>query len=196
MIGGSRGALLAGKPDGFVARIAEDGALRWSATVDSAREATAQGLSVGADGAVVITGSCGARTEVRAALGMGAVLACGKGESVAVYAAKWADNGELRWARRLPGPDDDIHTTAGAAILSDGDVAVVGMFRDGIGGDGLPTLTNRDAMGRDGFVARLAAVDGAPKWIRQIAGDRTTAAWPTAAGADGELWVAANFERA
>lgn len=193
VIGGSHGALFATKSDGFVARIAEDGALRWSGSVDSAREVTVQGLRVGTDGAVVVTGICGARTEVRAAVGMGATLACGKKESVAAYAAKWASGGELQWARRLPGPDEDIHTPAAAAILSDGDIAVVGTFRGAIGGDGLPLLKNQDAMGRDGFVVRLAGTDGAPRWIRQLAGDRETGARATAAGADGELWVAADF---
>lgn len=193
VIGGSHGALMKGKPDGFVARIAEDGALRWSASVDGTREITAQGLGVGADGSVVITGICGARTEVRPPMGMSAVLECGKGESVSVYAAKWAGNGELRWARRLPGPTDDMQAPADAAILGDGDVAVVGQFRKALGGDGLPLLTNRDSMGNDGFVIRLAAADGAPRWIRQLSGDRSTAAWTTTAGADGELWVSADF---
>lgn len=190
-IGGSSGAFIKGKPDGFVARIADDGALRWSSSVDGTGEVTAQGLGVGADGSIAVAGICGARTEVRPALGMGASLACGEG--VAVYAAKWAPDGQLRWARRIPGPDGDIQTPADATILSDGDVAVIGMFRDGIGGDGVPLLRDRDRMGRDGFVVRLASADGAPRWIRQLSGDRETGARATAAGADGELWVAADF---
>jgi hypothetical protein len=191
-VGASHAEFMRGGPDAFVARIAEDGQMRWSGAVDGVGEANAYALAIGGDGAVVLTGECREAAQVRGSMGMGATIACGAG-TIGIYVAVWEVSGQVRWARRIPGPDKDIQTPDGVAVLSDGDVAVAGMFRDGLGGsEGLARLTNQSAPDRDGFVARFARSDGAPKWIRHLRGKQTPARG-AAAGADNSLWVLAEF---
>ena len=71
-----------------------------------------------------------------------------------------AGDGRVRWSRRLGGPGPDY--AHAVAVAADGDVLVAGGFAGPVDfGDQVLRSINDT---QDGFIARLAADDGATKW--------------------------------
>ncbi len=186
-----RGPKAEAGPDTFVARIDDDGTVGWVGAVDGDGENLVDGLAVGSDGTIALTGECRGDTAVRGAKGE-ARFDC-DAWTLASWVAVWSDDGAVRWGRRIPSPNKDEQTPEGVAVLSDGAVVVTGFFKRGIGGGGLAELTNDRPAYVDGYVARFAGADGAPRWIRHLRGTSGEAGWAAAPARDGAVWVVADF---
>jgi hypothetical protein len=114
------------------------------------------------------------------------------GNSINAFVAKFKTDGELLWAADY-GDETSKQVAYGVTVNEAGEVFVTGTFSGDIDfGKGVLS-----ADGRDVFVAKLGPNgDGAgpDKWAKQLGGSDGQIGWSIAAGRDGSVVVAGEFE--
>jgi len=101
------------------------------------------------------------------------------------YVVALDPEGRPRWSRILDTTRDTRIT--GLGFLPDGDLVVVGEY--GGAAAGLPVRAAPTPGAKQGFVARLAGQDGAPRWVASCDADRGCMIHDLAVAADGRIAV-------
>jgi hypothetical protein len=161
-----------------------DTAFQWAFQIGGSGDDRIAGIAVDGDGNPYVTGYFAETIS----LGTGAArqtLASAGGEDI--FVAKLNTAGELLWAMRIGGPEDD--RTNAIAVDAEGNVAVTGRFSDTLsfGGasssDALKTSTYYDA-----FVAGLSP-EGNLRWAHQMGGNVYSEGKDIAVDANGGIHV-------
>ncbi|MGB3965743.1 MAG: hypothetical protein WBO45_03365 [Planctomycetota bacterium] len=151
--------------DGFVARYHGDGSLAWVRRFGGAAgndHGTA--IAAAADGSCVVAGTF----TGTATFGEGAnTVALQSAGGLDVFVARYDAGGNLLWAQRGGGPDDD--RASGVACRADGSCYVAGAFAGTADfGSAAPTMLAAAGV-RDGFVAHFLA-SGTLAWVQRLGG--------------------------
>jgi beta-propeller uncharacterized protein DUF5122 len=179
--------LLSGRfDDMFVARYDVDGTLAWVAHAGGTDVDAGLAIASCPDGSCVVTGFFQSRAIT---FGIGEpnhvrFATLGQGD---VFVAKYLANGNLLWAKRAGGTQDEHGQ--GVSCFADGSCVVTGYFSGtATFGAGEPSQTVLTAAGvaPDSFVARYAA-DGSLVWVKQGAGTDLARGWSVAAVDDGSV---------
>ncbi|RMH41602.1 MAG: hypothetical protein D6689_10695 [Deltaproteobacteria bacterium] len=157
-----------------IARLAgADGAPRWARGFGGAADDVATAAAALPGGDIAVGGTIGGT----ALLGGAPVATAGGADG---FVARYTAQGKLVWARAIGGGGED---RVAAVAVAGGDILAAGEFEIAID---LPGHALRAAGLRDGFVARLSGGDGAPRWVRTVAGPRDDQAAAVAADASGD----------
>lgn len=180
--------------DGFVVKFNADGSYAWARTWPI--ESYIAGLTVAADGAVIVTGSFYGTVDFDP--GTGVANLTGQGYA-APFVLKLNATGGLAWARTFPVTAAEVLVAAGsarsAAIAPDGSVYVVGSFRGQVDLDpGATTDLHRTATDEafDVYVVKLTAA-GTFVWGRAFGGAQEDDPGALAVDASGLLWIGGTF---
>jgi hypothetical protein len=187
--GGGISLSSAGKADVVVARLAgADGAAKWAHRYGDGEDQVANGLAVGADGGIVLTGSMVGHCT------FGGQDIDAKTKSN-VFVAKLHPDGSHDWSH---GYGSDFDTQAGLAVAVDPalNILVVGYLKGTLSfGGGTPTLTDSavpNSGNTDVFVAKLSAA-GAPVWARGFGDPNDQTAWAVAADPGSRVLVGGTY---
>ncbi|MDC0722438.1 hypothetical protein [Nannocystis bainbridge] len=135
----------------------EEAAL-WLVPLVSPGGAAAHSVAIAGDGAVIVGGVFAGTLE----LGDTSLVSAG---GLDLFVARWTAGGQLVWARRFGGPDDEHE--ASVSVGSDGRVLLVGEFRSALELPGLDPLVS---LGLSDILVLQLAADGAPEWSRGFGG--------------------------
>lgn len=132
--------------DAFVAAYSGSGDLLWTAELATPASDAAAGVSLDAEGNVLIAGDTSGALEG---------TAFGFGDA---YVAKYSPGGELAWVRQIgtAAPDE----AAGVSADASGNVFVAGVTRGGLAG-------SRAGNDLDGWIAKYSPA-GEALWVRQL----------------------------
>jgi hypothetical protein len=150
--GGTTNLTSAGSRDVFLAKYAKSGALVWAKDLPGANASTvAQGAAIVVDtsGNVTIAGTFTGTVNFDPNGGTTSATAAGRND---VFVARYAANGNLVWAKDIPGSSGSYDQAYSLALDGSGDVAVAGSFQ-GTATFGTTTLTAGGYF--DSFVAVL-----------------------------------------
>lgn len=180
--GGEATAVAGGDGDGFVARLAPDGSVRWARPI-----ATGPGYGVVLDVAAVPGGFVvGGRFSGTATFG--ATTASSSATGDAGFVARLADDGTVVWVRVV----QSRSTAAVYELAADpsGAVTVGGPYRDdvSVGGVSRPAAGG----GTDAWFARIAP-DGSVTWLQTFGGPNSDGVNAVAVAPGGEAFVVGNF---
>jgi hypothetical protein len=139
---GSNTLVSAGEADAFLVEYDASGVARWATRLGGPSYDTGLGVTIGADGAIFLTG----RYQNGTTIGTTDLTAAGGYD---VYVAKLAATGTPLWARNIGGARDD--NARGIAVDASGGLYVTGYFTDTAQLDPFTLISNG---GRDAFVAR------------------------------------------
>jgi hypothetical protein len=175
-LGGPKGIhSTAGQGDVFVAKYSADGAPIWSARHGGGGQDVARRIALAPDGTVVVAGEFGGT----ASFGTGDLGSAGSQDA---FVARFSPGGAPTWSARIGGGGFDI--ADGVAIGADGALFIAGRFSQTVDfGGGLMLSAVSEAT--DGFLLRLTP-EGAPSWVRALAGAGEDAAQTVAVGGDGD----------
>jgi hypothetical protein len=177
-----------GGEDVFVAKLKGDtGAALWANNYGDSSDQHANGVAVGSDGSVVLTGSMIGHCK------FGSADLDAKSNSD-VFVAKLHDDGSPDWSHNYgSGPDNQVGL--GVTIDVAQNIVVVGYLRDMMA-FGSTTLTGADSKPSsttDMFVAKLAA-DGSSLWARGFGDTNDQAAWAVTTDASANVIVGGSFQ--
>jgi hypothetical protein len=180
---GAAGTLITtGSNDAFVAKLGPAGDVLWVTRLGGISGDYSFGVAAQADGTTVTTGRFFGTASFGAA---GNLISAGQGD--AFVAKLGSANGDVLWARRLGGEQEDKGYSI--AAHSDGSSVVTGFFQ-GKADFGTTNLTKSPAGGADVFVTKLDA-SGAFLWATAFGGDASGRG--VAAHADGSSVVTGYF---
>ncbi len=177
----------AGGSDGFIAKYAPDGRLRWVKSYGGAGDDLFRRLTIDADGNLLVLGT------YRARIGFGSVVLQSSAPTRdSGFIAKFDPEGRALWAVGL----DSVGTTglnasslSGLRVDPSGQVLVAGWF-NGTLSVGSQTLVS--AGSSDGIIVRLGA-QGELLWVRRYGGTDREAFYGIDIDAQGRLVVAGGF---
>ena len=155
-----------GYHDVFLAKYSTAGALVWARAMGGPHSDEANGLAVGSDGSIYLTGRFHNWADFDPGPGI-VPLEC-EDTDWDVFIVKLDSGGELVWARSIRGPGLDWGEAV--AIGPDGSVYVGGTFNSSIDADPGPGVTTFLADYLDGFVCKLDA-GGNFQWASHFAGE-------------------------
>lgn len=110
---------LAGKQDGFIARLEHDGDLRWSTYVGGEADDIVTAVAVGSDGDVYVCGT----TWSKNGIATGGAMQSGLSGKSDAFIARYDDDGDLKWSTYFGGKGGD---GCRAIAVRDGRIAVAG----------------------------------------------------------------------
>jgi hypothetical protein len=179
-----------GDDDVFVAKLKGDtGVGLWAASYGDASNQQANGVVVGSDGSVVITG------QMVGGCNFGGANLDAK-MNLDVFVAKLKADGSHVWSHNYGSGGEN---QAGLRVTIDPaqNIVVVGYFKDTLD-FGAPTMTLTDAAPKntpetDMFVAKLAA-DGSSLWARSFGDTNDQAAWAVTTDAAANVIVGGSFK--
>lgn len=161
--------------DGFVARYAPDGSVRWAVSVGGCAWSRTEALVATTDGGVVAAGWFGTAVEVG---GVSYANPSPEYEGAnQVWVAKWSAAGALEWF--VPGYIDFLSSVSSVAVGPDGQVAVAGFFISTTGltfpdGRNAPMVFPGATQLESNYDAFLFALDrsGAVLWVTSFGNAR------------------------
>ncbi len=170
-----------GLTDVFVAKLDRQGQVLWARAFGGPGADEGRAIAVDSTGSVVATGAFFGTVDFDPGPGRTELTSAGSSDA---FLLRLTPDGDLAWARRLGGKLGDAGMRVAAG--SQGETWVAGSFQ------GSTELF--DSAGKtDAFLARFDAA-GALTWARRIGGFKDDDARGVAAGRNGEVWVAGNFE--
>ncbi len=172
----------AGGNDVFVTALDADAKVLWAVAVGGPGADEGRGIALAPSGDLYVTGSFSGTADFDPGPGRTELTSAGGTDA---FLLRLNAKGELVWARRLGGPQDDEGVRV--AVSADA-VWVVGTFKGTM--EGLPS-----AGGRDAFLAKFD-LDGHLLWTKRIGGPKDDEGRAVAAGRNGEVWVCGDFEAA
>ena len=180
----------AGNTDIFVAKLAGDGgAVMWGHHYGDNQDQSGNGVAVGADGGIVITGGMIGKCN----FGDGNFDAKTKNN---VFVAKLHADGTHQWSHDY-GSDADNQVGYGVAVDPALNILVVGYLKGTLSfGGGAPMLSdsaNANSGNTDIFVAKLSA-NGAGVWARSFGDLNDQTAWAVTADPVSNVYVGGTYE--
>lgn len=172
-------------PDALVASLDKNGQVVWAHALGGPGPDEARAVAILTEGDVFVVGSFSGTADFDPGPGRTELTSAGGTD---VFVLRLTPRGELVWARRLGGPQED--TGLDIAVDTRG-VYVSGSFQSVLDA-GSSRLSS--AGKTDGFVAKLDLAAGAPQWGQRIGGPQEDAARSLAVAVNGEIWVAGSFE--
>ncbi|MEP7119311.1 MAG: hypothetical protein ABJE95_00135 [Byssovorax sp.] len=174
-----------GGTDVFVAKLAgAGGATTWANRYGDVNNQTANGVAVGSDGSVVLTGSIVGTCD----FGGGPLKANGGSN---VFVTKLHPDGSHDWSHGY-GSDIDNQAGLGVAIDPAQNILVVGYLKGTITFGGTILTDASAAQNTDMFVAKLSAA-GAPVWARGFGDVNDQTAWAVTADSAKNVFFAGTF---
>lgn len=173
----------AGSGDAFVARLDAAGRLLWARRFGGPLGDVALGVAADADGNVAVTGYFQGTASF--ATGQEPVELTSAGGTDAFF-ARLTPDGELSWALRLGGADDD---EGRAATADAGGAVFAGRFAGAAGESGAGAIA---AGGTDAFALRVTA-RGEVAWRARVGGPQDDVAHAVAVDGSGRVWAAGQF---
>jgi hypothetical protein len=171
-------------PDAWVASLDKAGQVVWAHALGGPGADEARSVAILLEGDVFVVGSFSGTADFDPGPGRTELASAG---STDVFVLRLTPRGELVWARRFGGPQED--TGLDIAVDSRG-VYVAGSFQ-GVMETGPSRLSS--AGKADGFVAKLDLA-GTVQWAQRVGGPQEDAARSLAADSNGEIWVGGSFE--
>ncbi len=154
--------------EGVLVRFEADGSIRWLREVQSTAAAAVANLALTSDGGVVVAGSFAYDVDIAAGQPDHLTMEVAEGFYGDSYVARFADDGDLLWARHFSGEDDEWARSV--AVLSDDSIVVAGRQNaEMLVSAGEPDealLKVRSSPGWTGFVVAYDA-DGGLLWTQQ-----------------------------
>jgi hypothetical protein len=173
-----------GGADFTLARIsAADGLLIWGKGFGGPGNQWVNDVAVDSSNNTLVTGGYDAPTD----LGCGSMQNHGLTD---IFAAKFSPTGDCLWSKHFG--DNQTETGLSVAAAPDGDVIVAGEFNG-------PLSIGTDyfmGTGGDALLFRLAAADGAVKWVKHIGGPKWETAYRVKAGSNGQIVLAGSANEA
>lgn len=163
--------------DGFVAKLAPDGSLRWAHSFGGPLDDVGEDVEVTADGDVVLLGRCGSSASF-----LGQDI-----DSPSLCVARLDGEGAVRWVRPFDAPGN--HHGGHLALFADGRIALTVTTRDEVNIGGLPPPAEPGAL--HAIVAVLSP-DG--EELRAMTIEGASLVQGFAATADGTVHVTGFFE--
>lgn len=170
-----------GLTDVFVARLDRQGQILWARAFGGPGEDEGRAIAVDPAGNIAVTGSFSGTVDFDPGEGRTELTSAGGSDA---FLLRLTPDGNLVWARRLGGKLADAGTRVAAG--TPGEAWVAGSFEGSM--EGLDSAGKTDA-----FIARFDEAGGL-SWARRIGGLKDDEARGVAAGRNGEVWVAGNFE--
>lgn len=179
-------------PDALVASLDKKGQVVWAHALGGPGADEARAVAILPEGDVFVVGSFSGTADFDPGPGRTELASAG---STDVFVLRLTPRGELVWARRLGGPQED--TGLDIAVDTRG-VYVSGSFQGLMDAGRMDAGPSRlgSAGKADGFVAKLD-LSGSLQWTQRIGGPQDDAARSLAIdtnSANGEIWVAGSFE--
>ena len=171
-------------PDALVASLEKNGQVAWAHALGGPGPDEARAVAILPEGDVFVVGSFSGTADFDPGPGRTELASAG---STDIFVLRLRPSGDLVWARRLGGPQED--TGLDIAVDARG-VYVAGSFQ-GLMDAGPSRLGS--AGKADGIVAKLD-LSGTLQWTQRIGGPQDDAARSVAVDANGEVWVAGSFE--
>jgi hypothetical protein len=170
-----------GLTDVFVAKLDRQGQVLWARAFGGPGADEGHAIAADSAGNVAITGSFSGAVDFDPGAGRTELTSAGGSDA---FLLRLTPDGDLAWARRLGGKLADAGTRV--AVGAKGETWVAGSFQGSM--EGLDSAGKTDA-----FLARFDEA-GSLSWARRIGGLKDDEARGVAAGRNGEVWVAGNFE--
>ena len=170
-----------GLTDVFVAKLDRQGQILWARAFGGPGAEEGRALAVDSAGNVAVAGSFSGTVDFDPGAGRTDLTSAGGSDA---FLFRLTPDGDLVWARRLGGKLADAGTRV--AVGAKGETWVAGSFEGSM--EGLDSAGKTDA-----FIARFDEA-GSLSWARRIGGVKADEARGVAAGRNGEVWVAGNFE--
>jgi hypothetical protein len=146
----------AGKSDGFVAKLGDDGALGWARKYGGAGTESVTALSVDQQGAVYFGGDFSSSMDVDPGAATATLTSAGRDD---IFVGRVDDNGTHRWGRRIGGTGEDslrdLTVDDNGRVVSTGAFTGTVDFDPGAGSAPLTASAPAGAAGTDIFVATL-----------------------------------------
>jgi hypothetical protein len=178
----------AGGSDVFVAKLDQQAHVVWAVAVGGPGTDEGRGIALAPSGDLYVAGTFSGKADFDPGPGRTELASAGGTDA---FLLRLSAKGELVWARRLGG--DQADQGIGVAVAADA-VWVTGSFKGAMDfKESSPPMSLKSKGGRDAFVAKLD-LDGHLLWARQIGGTKDDEGRGVAAGRNGEVWVAGNFE--
>ncbi|HKH47605.1 MAG TPA: SBBP repeat-containing protein [Thermoanaerobaculia bacterium] len=171
-------------PDALVASLDLNGQVVWAHALGGPGPDEARAVAILPEGDVFVVGSFSGTADFDPGPGRTELASAG---STDVFVLRLTPRGELVWARRFGGLQED--TGLDIAVDTRG-VYVSGSFQSALDA-GPSRLTS--AGKTDGFAAKLD-LSGTLQWTQRIGGPQNDEARSLAVDANGEVWVAGSFE--
>ncbi len=171
-----------GSSDVFLAKYSAAGAHLWSKRFGAAGAEMVKSMALDANGNIVVTGSCNGTAD----LGTGPVASAGSND---IFVAKYSPAGAPLWSKIIGGTLDD--GGYGVAVNAAGDPIVTGFFHGAVNFGG--TMLSSTRGGRETFVTKLAAADGAVRWAVRFPSPSDSAGWDVAVDSAGDVVAAGTF---
>ena len=170
-----------GLTDVFVAKLDRQGQVLWARALGGPGADEGKAIAVDPTGNIAVTGSFSGTVDFDPGEGRTELTSAGASDA---FLLRLTPDGNLVWARRLGGKLAD--TGMRVAVGTKGEMWVAGSFQG--------SMEALDSAGKtDAFIARFDEA-GALSWARRIGGLKDDEARGVAAGRNGEVWVAGNFE--
>ena len=175
-----------GRTDVFVAKLDRDAHVLWAVAIGGPGSDEGRAIALSPAGDLYVTGSFSGTVDFDPGPGRTELTAGGSSDA---FLLRMSAQGELVWARRLGGKPGARSSAQGLRVAAAADaVWVTGGFTGS-----LDTPRLESAGGSDAFVAKFD-LDGNLLWARRIGGPKDDEGRGLAAGRNGEVWVAGNFE--
>ena len=159
----------AGSNDGYLTKYSADGTKQWSKLIGTSTSDEIGGVTVSADGMVLVTGRTTGNLDGNTVSG-----------DCDIFLAQFTQEGEKVYSQLMGGSDQDV----GSAITTDADGAIVLVGQTDTAFDG-QTLSAPE----DGVVIKLNA-DGTKQWTRILGSTSSGASYSVSIGQDGAYYVA------
>jgi hypothetical protein len=176
-------------PDALVASLDKNGQVVWAHALGGPGADEARAVAILPEGDVFVVGSFSGTADFDPGPGRTELASAG---STDVFVLRLRPGGELVWARRLGGSQED--TGLDIAVDTRG-VYVAGSFQGLMDAGQVDAGPSRlgSAGKADGFVAKLD-LSGTTQWTQRIGGPQNDEARSLAVDTNGEIWVAGSFE--
>lgn len=178
-----------GVTDVYLARLDTSGAIDWLVTAGGPGAERATDVAVDANGNAVITG------QFSGSMLFGGTDLGSNGPSQDIFLARYGPSGVLLWARAAGSP---ANVDIGEEVTTDaaGNIYVAGEFSHTAQFGALQVSSTYDPSlqgpGTDLFLAKYNAA-GDPLWVKKGAASHTERVTGLAANANGDLWLAGQF---
>lgn len=179
----------AGGTDVFVARYDATGTLLWARRGGGPDDDVARGITLAANGDVVVCGGFGGTATFGTAADLQTLQAAGSRDA---FVVRFTANGGAAWARSAGGANED--EARGITALPDGGCVITGSFHTFATFATTPSPKTLTAFGlRDVFVARYDA-SGSLLWAKRAGGTNHDLGNAITSTADGSLIVSGSFQ--
>lgn len=178
-----------GKLDGFLWKLAPNGKRLWAKAFGGPEADAVEGVAVGTDGSVYVTGYFSDRADFHSDPGRQQLV--GRG-STDIFVAKLSAEGAVLWVKQMGGPENH---EGGKAITvdHDGNVYTTGTFRGIADLDPGPAVYELTSLrNNNAFVSKLSS-KGDLVWARQLGGKEGAAGIDLALDSHGNVCILGTF---